>query len=69
MKSEILKQFEKHGNNASYHFADDSTKEWGLAREEEAAALKLFDENEELQPAMRKISAGFLWSLSRRRPL
>ncbi len=58
-----LEDFKKAGMTASYHFADDTTKEWGLAKKEEAEALRIFDENPALQPEMREIAKGFLWSL------
>lgn len=69
MTEDTLAEFKKLGMQASYHYADDSTKEWGLGRKNEAAALALFDDAEpELQTAMREISTGFLWSLNMARP-
>ena len=60
----ILEEFKMHGMKASYHYADDSGREWHLASREKSAALDLFDANPELQDKMREISHGFLWSLS-----
>ena len=59
-----LKQFKTAGMNASFHYAADTCSEWGLGDKHKKAALKLFDENPELQPKMRLIAKGFLWSLT-----
>lgn len=65
---EILEQFDSFGRTASFHYADDSTSEWGAGKRAENKALELFDTNPELQQEMRVISAHFLWSLSMKRP-
>ena len=67
--NDILERFKKHARDASYHYADDSTKEWGLGDREKRQALELFDANPDLQPAMRDAAARELWSLNRERPL
>ena len=59
-----LELFKKHGDRASYHYADDSGGEWGMAGNEREAALAIFDQNPALQPEMRKIAKSFLWLLS-----
>jgi len=65
----ILEQFKTHGMYASFHYADDTASgEWRLGRAEELKALKLFDDNPELQDEMREIAQGFLWSLKEGRP-
>jgi len=69
MNDNILEEFKKYGYKASYHYADDSAKEWGLGRQQKELALALFDENEELHDEMRKISKDFLWSLKAERPI
>lgn len=63
MTFEILEQFRKAGNSASYHYADDSTREWHLARREEDKAMELFYANPDLERVLRRIAKGFLWSL------
>ena len=66
--NDVLEQFKTHGINASFHYADDTASgEWRLGSAEEAKALKLFDDNPSLQPQMRDISKGFLWSLASKR--
>lgn len=56
-----LDEFKRLGEKASYHYADDSTKEWDLASSAKLQALEVFDANPELQPQMRAIAKGFLW--------
>ena len=68
LENETLEQFRSYGRTASYHYADDTTSEWGAARRAEGKALSLFDNNPELQPEMREIAKGFLWSLNSKRP-
>jgi len=66
---DTLDRFKKHGQTASYHFADDSGSEWGHGNKEKALALELFDANENLQPQMRELAKEhFLWSLASERP-
>jgi hypothetical protein len=66
----ILEQFKKHGDMASFHYADDSASgEWRLGHAEEQKALELFDANPELQNEMREIAKGFLWTLELSRPM
>lgn len=64
----ILEKFAKHARAASYHYADDSCKEWGLAKQQLDAALQLFDGHPELQAEMREAAKDELWSLSMERP-
>ncbi len=68
LEKSIIDLFKEFGNKASYHFADDSTGEWGLAQAAKDQALKLFDDNPGLQSKMREIAKDFLWSLKRDRP-
>lgn len=58
-----VEQFVKHGQSASYHFADDSGGEWTLAYSERNKAIELFHANPDLQPLMREEAKRFLWSL------
>jgi len=67
--NDILIKFKQHASRASYHYADDSCKEWGSAKQEKDAALKLFDDNPSMQNEMRGMASGELWSLNKERPL
>jgi len=60
----ILAKFEELGNRASFHYADDSCKEWDLARNIRDEAEALFIQHPELREEMLKISKGFLWTLA-----
>jgi hypothetical protein len=64
-----LEDFEKAGSWASYHYADEYTEEWKKGDEEKAKALKIFDDNPELEVEMRQIAINFLWSIDRERPV
>ena len=61
----LLAEFENLGMSASFHYADDSGKEWGLAKKDQDQAIILYHDHPELQVEMMKISKGFLWSLSK----
>ena len=65
----ILEEFKRVGQKASYHFADDSAKEWPLGNQKQKEALALFDQHPKLQADMREIAAKFLWSLKLERPV
>ena len=60
---EVLKLFTKFGMDASYHFADDSCKEWYLGYSDQTEALNLYNTFPELHEEMRKIANKFLWVL------
>lgn len=60
---EKLEAFDKHGRSASYHYADDTGKEWGTAKIEERKARNLFADNPDLQEDMKELATKFLWSL------
>ena len=66
--NKITEEFKKLGMSASYHYADDSGKEWRLADSDKKQALELFDNNPDLQDEMRTAARGFLWSLKQSRP-
>jgi len=68
MMNKIIDEFKKHAKKASYHYADDSCREWKLADAEMAKALKIFDDNPSLQVEMREAASGELWRLERERP-
>ena len=65
----LIELFKKHAKQASFHYADDTCKEWNLAREEKKMALKIFDENPELQTELRELAKNELWRINRERPL
>ena len=66
--NDTLIKFKRHASRASYHYADDSCKEWDLAKQDKDAALKLFDDNPDMQAEMRGLAKDELWSLSSERP-
>ena len=59
----ILTKFESLGLSASFHFADDSGKEWSIAHKEQSEAIALYKQHPELQERMMELSKQFLWSL------
>jgi hypothetical protein len=63
MKIDLLEKFREDGMQASFHYADDSCKEWGNANRLERECLKVFDNNPELQDEMRVIAESFIWKL------
>ena len=58
----VVEQFLKLGRSASYHFADDSGKEWGQGDSYKAKAMALYDMNPAYQAEMLE-KADFLWSM------
>jgi hypothetical protein len=61
--SDILKQFEDLGCRASFHFADDSGKEFSTGWDKQRQAEALFINNPELRDEMITIAKKFLWTL------
>ena len=65
----MIEQFKKHARAASYHYADDTGKEWDLAKKEKNIALEIFDNNPDLQEELREIARNDeLWSIDTERP-
>ena len=60
----ILSSFEQHGKSASYHYADDSGREWHLGALERDKALAIWRAHKHLTEEMRVIAKGFLWSFN-----
>lgn len=60
---DVLQQFEDLGNTASFHFADDSGREWDAAWKAKRAAELLFQQHPDLQDEMITIAKRFLWTL------
>lgn len=59
-----LELFKDYGNTASYHFADDSAKEWNKGYEYQEKAQRMYDAaDSETQEDMRDIAIHFLWKL------
>ena len=65
----VLDKFDELGRSASFHYADDSGKEWDLARKDKEAAEALFIAHPELRDEMIAIARNFLWSLDVKRLL
>ena len=59
----ILEEFERLGDSASFHYADDTCKEWGQAQSAEKKAVALYHAHPELKEEMKELARGFLWSL------
>ena len=62
-KQEILENFKTCGMDASYHYADDSGKEWHLAYPLVDKCMKLVKEHTELREEMREIAKKFIFSI------
>ena len=60
----ILSSFEQRGKSASYHYADDSGKEWRLGALERDKALDIWRKHKYLTEEMKVIGKGFLWSFT-----
>jgi hypothetical protein len=58
-----LKEFTHYGMQASYHYADDSAKEWGLAREAVSKAMLIYRAHPECREEMRAAGKEFLWAM------
>ena len=63
-KQEILENFKTCGMDASYHYADDSGKEWHLAYPLVDKCMKLVKEHPEFHEEMREISKKFIFSMT-----
>ncbi len=61
----LLAEYKEHALNASFHYADDSAKEWGMGDKAKAKAMAVYDENPHLQQQIREQAGrNQLWSLS-----
>lgn len=61
-REEILAEFDSLGGAASYHYADDSGKEWRAGDRLKAEALALVEAHPELRDEYILIARHFLWS-------
>ena len=63
-KQEILEEFKRCGLDASFHYADDTGKEWYLAYPLVEKCMKLAKEHVELHPEMAEIAKHFIFLMS-----
>ena len=61
---EIVNEFIHEGMTASYHYADDSGKEWKLGTIHWDKALAIWRANPELTPRFLEVGKKLLWSFS-----
>ena len=62
-KQEILEEFKTYGMDASYHYADDTGKEWKFAYPLVDKCLKLVKEHPELHEEMKEIAKHFIFPM------
>ena len=65
---DTIREFKREGIAASVNYADDTTAEWKYGDKHKAKAMKLFNENPDLQEEMTKIAKRFLWTLPAKHP-
>ena len=63
-KQEILENFKTYGMDASFHYADDTGKEWHLAYPLVEKCMKLAKEHTELHTEMAEIAKNFIFLMS-----
>lgn len=63
-KKQILEEFKKAGLDASFHYADDTGKEWHLAYPLVDKCMKLAKEHPELHTEMAEIAKHFIFAMS-----
>jgi hypothetical protein len=61
---EWVEEFYKEGMQASYHYADDSGREWATAGVCQDAALRIWKAHPELEERLLEVSKQFLWNFS-----
>ncbi len=60
---ELLVEFRERAASASYHHADDSCREWHLAKPHQARCNEIFEQgDDELKAEIRKIAGEYLIS-------
>lgn len=59
--NDLVEKFKTLAGQASFHYADDSCKEWGQARECEYECRYLWERHPELRKEFEKIMAKQLW--------
>ena len=63
-KKQILEEFKKAGLDASFHYADDTGKEWHLAYPLVDKCMKLSKEHPSLHTEMKEIAKHFIFLVS-----
>ena len=63
-KKQILEEFKKAGLDASFHYADDTGKEWHFAYPLVEKCMKLAKEHIELHTEMAEIAKHFIFSMT-----
>lgn len=63
-KKQILEEFKKAGLDASYHYADDTGKEWHFAYPLVSKCMKLAKEYPELHTEMAEIANHFIFLMT-----
>ena len=58
----VLEEFDKLGKRISFHYADDSGKEWRIARSLKPKVYELYRAHPELQEEMNGLAKGWLWT-------
>lgn len=61
---EIVSEFAHEGMTASYHYADDSGKEWSLGSLHRDRAIAIWRAHPELTTRFLEVGRNFLWSFS-----
>lgn len=60
----IIAEFRENASRASYHHADDSGKEWGLAKPYESRCQEIYDAaGDDLKAELKVIKGKYLISL------
>lgn len=61
---EWVSEFLHEGMTASYHYADDSGKEWPLGTLHRDRALAVYEKRPDLESRLLEVGKKFLWSFS-----
>ena len=61
---EWVNEFLHEGMTASYHYADDSGKEWPLGTLHRDRALAVYEKRPDLESRLLEVGKKFLWSFS-----
>ena len=64
--SDVIKEFQRLANSASFHYADDSGREWPLGKADENEAMRLYHGYPHLQSEMDCIGNMQLWNFKKR---
>lgn len=64
MSENPVEEFRKYANAASFHYADDTCKEWDEASRFENRAMQIYHENPDHHEEMNKIGKSQLWGMT-----